>query len=289
VQKEKDLGPEAKDKSVTVEAAQVSTLEGSIAYGPLLERFFERNGGMDKLLGIYSIKIHGTVIAEEGSRKETFSFTMVKKPPGQVRLNMLNEDTKMEATVLTDGTDTWEWRGDSPEKNGVQSADANAAAALMREAMYSDVAVEVLRSPRVLRELPRQASSDEPYDVIEMLLPHDVNARIYLDPKTSRAQRIDLVYDNGGVPNLYTIFVHDWMEVEGVPEPKSLTVFDNGAKVLDCVFDSISYNEGAYDSLFERPTLAPAAPAPAASTTAPAGSAPPPNGSTPPPATAPAK
>jgi hypothetical protein len=198
---------------------------------------------------------------------------MVKKPPGQVRLNMLNQSTGQEATVLSDGTDSWNWIGD-PGKNPVHRADNDQAAALMREAMYCDVAVEVLRSPRVLREMPRQASTEEPYDMIQMNLPHDVRALIFLDPRTSRAQRIQLDYDKDGAPNQYTIIVHDWMDVEGVPEPKAITVFYNGKKLLDCSFSSIAYNLGAYDVLFQRPTETPPAPASAASAAAPSGPAP---------------
>ena len=257
-----DIGPAAKTKAVTVEASRVSSLQGSAVYGPLLEQFFKRNGGMDKLTSIYSIQVHGIVTAAD-AKASVFSFTMMKKPPSQVRLSMKNEGDGTEGTVLTDGKETWKWIGNSPENAVVNTAGPNDVANLTHEAMWSDVAVEILRSPRVLRELPRQASSDESYDIVEMLLPHDVGARIYLDPETSRAVRLDLTFDQNGAPHLYTIFVHDWMDIEGVPEPKSLTVFSDGGKVLDCVFDKITFNQGAYDSLFQRPVVTSPAAAPA--------------------------
>jgi hypothetical protein len=232
-------------------------------YGPLLTQYFLHNGGTQELLGILSIQIHGTVTMQSG---ETLKFTMVKKPPGKVRINMHDDVSNKEATVLTDGQKTWKWTGD-PYANGVTLAPPDEAAALAREAMYCDIPVEIIHNPHFLSEIPRELGEDQPDNYIQTILASGMRALIFLNPDTWRADRVQIDYDQNGVPCTYTILVREWMTVAGVSEPALIDVYVNGTKLLQCRFDSITYNPGAYDVLFEPPGDAASAPlaAPAAS------------------------
>jgi len=231
-------------------------------YGPLLTHYFTSNGGTQKLLAILSIQIHGTVTMDSG---ETLNFTMVKKPPGKIRINMHDTLTNKEATVITDGHDTWKWSGDAYQ-TGILPAPPEEAAALVREAFYCDVPVEIIHNPHALREIPRVLGEDEHDNYVETLLGDGMRALIFLNPDTWRADRIQIDYDQKGIPCSYTIFVRDWMTVDGIAEPSLIDVYVNGDHLLQCKFDSITFNPGAYDVLFEPPAdaVSPPAAAPAA-------------------------
>ncbi len=249
-------------------------INSAVPYGPLLTHFFTSNGGTQKLLSILSIQIHGTVTMDSG---ETLNFTMVKKPPGKIRINMHDSITNNEATVLTDGHETWKWTGD-PFQNGVKPAPSEEADALIREAFYCDIAVEIIHNPHALREIPRVLGEDEHFNFVQTPLGSGMRALIFLNPDTWRADRVQIDYDLKGVPCSYTIFVRDWMMVDGIPEPSLIDVYVNGTHLLQCKFDSITFNPGAYDVLFQPPadlvSLPTPPPAPAA---APTPAAPPPS------------
>ncbi|MGA2053538.1 MAG: hypothetical protein ABSH19_09520, partial [Opitutales bacterium] len=202
-------------RSTTVYTLAQNPIVASVPYGPLLTQYFTRNGGTQKLLGILSIQIHGTVTMQSG---ETLSFTMVKKPPGKIRINMHDDVSNQEATVLTDGRDTWKWTGD-PYHNGVQPVSPDETAALVREAMYCDIPVEIIHDSHALREIPRELGEDEHYNYVQTLLNGGIRALIFLNPDTWRADRIQLDYDQSGIPCSYTILVREWMTVSGISEP----------------------------------------------------------------------
>jgi hypothetical protein len=258
-------------RSSTVYTLSDNPIVASVPYGPLLTQYFTHNGGTIKLLGILSIQIHGTVTMQSG---ETLNFTMVKKPPGKIRINMRDNVSNQEATVLTDGQDSWKWSGD-PYQSGVHPTPPDEAAALVREAMYCDIPIEIIHNPHALREIPRQLGEDEHFNYVQTILNGGMRALIFLNPDTWRADRIQIDYDQAGVPCSYTILVRDWMTVSGISEPSLIDVYVNGSHLLQCKFDSITYNPGAYDVLFEPP---PDAVKPAAATAPPASpsSSPPP-------------
>jgi hypothetical protein len=257
----------------TVYSVPDSPIVSATPYGPLLTRYFTSNGGTQKLLGILSIQIHGTVTMDSG---ETLSFTMVKKPPGKIRINMHDTLTNNEATVITDGHDTWKWSGDAYQ-TGVHPAPPDEAAALVRESFYCDVPVEIIHNPHALREIPRVLGEDEHFNYVQTLLGDGMRALIFLNPDTWHADRIQIDYDQNGIPCSYTILVRNWMTVDGIAEPSLIDVYVNGTHLLQCAFDSITFNPGAYDVLFQPPAEASipsavppiaeptAAPAPAAS------------------------
>jgi hypothetical protein len=241
----------------TVYSVADNPLVAGTPYGPLLTQYFTHNGGAQKLLGIFSIQIHGTVTMESGT---ILNFTMIKKPPAKVRINMHNGLSNSEATVVSDGRSTWKWTGD-PYLNGARPAPQEEIAALIRESFYCNLPVEIIHNPHALREIPRALGEDEHYNYVQTLLGDGMRALIFLNPDTWRADRIQIDYDQGGIPCTYTIVVRDWMTVEGIAEPALIDVYVNGSHLLKCQFDSITYNPGAYDVLFQPPADLPKTPA----------------------------
>jgi hypothetical protein len=228
-------------------------------YGTLLTQFFAHNGGVTKLLGIHSIQIQGTVTLPDGNTK---NFTLTKKLPDKVRLNIHDNLSTSENTVLTNGHDTWVWGGD-PYVNGVRPAIPSEASAILREALYTDVAVAAIQRPHDITESTPPGDS-APAFVLQ--LPDGMRAQVFPDPKTWLPSRIQINYDQDGHPNTCIIAVREWMTVEGVPEPSSFDVTLNDAPLLQCHINRIVYNLGVYDILFEPPLGAStaAAPSPAA-------------------------
>jgi hypothetical protein len=84
-----------------------------------------------------------------------------------------------------------------------------------------------------------------------------MRARIFPDPDTWRPGRIQIDYERDGKPNTNVITVEEWMTVAGFPEPARISVTLNGQPLLDCRFESIIYNSGMYDILFQPPMGAP--------------------------------
>ena len=244
--------------------ASASPLQGADDYGALLAQFFAHNGGVTKLLGIHSIQIQGTVTLADGNTK---NFTLTKKLPDKVRLNIHDNLSTGENTVLTNGHDTWVWIGD-PYTNGIRPAIPTEASAVLREALYTDVAVAAIQHPHDVTE------STPPGDIapaFALQLPYGMRAQVFPDPKTWLPSLIQINYDQDGHPNTCVISVRSWMTVEGVPEPASIDVTLNDALLLKCHINSIAYNLGIYDVLFEPP---PGALAVAAPSTAPASGSP---------------
>jgi hypothetical protein len=248
-----EAGTKDNARSAPVYSVADSPLAGSMPYGPLLAQYFTRNGGTQKLDAIHSVQVVGTVTMPNGT---SVKFTMVKKPPGEVRISMHNNLSGSEATVLTNGADTWQWVGD-PYQNGVQRSSADEASALLREEFYCDTPIELIHNLSVLREIPREVGEDEPYNIIETRLARDMRLMVFLNPDTWHADRLQIDYDQNGAPCSYVILASNWMTVDGVAEPAQLQVYANGQPLLQCHIDGITYNLGAYDVLFVPPADAP--------------------------------
>jgi hypothetical protein len=244
------LLPAAAEKSAPAENATVLL---QAPYGPLMEQFFDHNGGKVKLDDIHSVEIRGVVAMVGG---DTLSFTMVKKLPNDVRLNMRDLSNGGESTVLTNGTDTWLWSGD-PYENGISHAPAEILQMLQRETLLFNVAVELANHLSSLREVPPPAGSKTANPVIELAMPNDMLASVYLNPLNWRPDRVDITYEDKGQPVLYSVLVRDWQVVDGVPEPSSIDVFQNDQPFLHCHVSTLTYNLGAYNLLFEPPVNAP--------------------------------
>jgi len=241
-------------------------------FSPLLAQFFAHNGGSAKLLAIHSVNIQGNVTLPAGN---TLHFSLVKKMPDKVRLNIHDNLSTNESTLVTDGNTTWKWI-DDPFKNGVRKALPSEAAAMLRETLYCDVAIEAVNHSGNITEPAAADAADHHFD---LQLPGGMRARIFPDPDTWRPSRIEIEYEQDGKTNTNVITVEDWMTVAGFPEPAKISVTLNGQPLLDCRFESIVYNSGMYDILFQPPLSAPvAAPdAPSAASTHPPPPAPAPN------------
>ncbi|MGA2053537.1 MAG: hypothetical protein ABSH19_09515 [Opitutales bacterium] len=252
--------------------AIASVMGDNQAYSPRLSQFFAHNGGAQQLLAIRSINAQGTVTLSSG---ETLKFTLIKKPPNKVHLNIHDNASTNENTIITDGQDSWKWI-DDPYKNGVRHTLPDELNAILREALYCDVPIEVIQHVHDVTEPAGQDATDHSFI---LQLPGGMQAKIFPDPETWRPSRIEIDYQQNGHANTNVITVNDWMTVNGLPEPADISVTLNDKPLLECHFNAITYNVGVYDILFQPPGGAPAAPMPPATPSTPP--APPPAGSVP--------
>ena len=153
---------------------------------------------------IHSINIQGNVTLPAGN---TLHFSLVKKMPDKVRLNIHDNLSTNESTLVADGNTTWKWTGD-PFQNGVRKATLSEATAMLREVFYCDVAIEAVNHSGNITE---PAASDDADQHFDLQLPYGMRARIFPDPDTWRPGRIEIDYEQDGKANTNIITVHDWM------------------------------------------------------------------------------
>jgi hypothetical protein len=135
----------------------------------------------------------------------------------------------------------------------VESLSIDQLKALQREAMYCGVIFELLDNPHTLREVEHVSDDQEQYNRVLGTLANGMRLEVMIDPGTQRAERVQIQYDENGVPMFYVIMVKDWMTVNGVEEPSRFEVFVNGQKLLDGKINQVTYNAGVLDVLFDPP------------------------------------
>jgi hypothetical protein len=233
---------------------------GADVFNPLIYQFFLRNGGVSALAEVRSVEIRGIVTMHNGNQ---LSFTMVKKPPNRVRLNIHDIVSPRESTLVRNGDATWKWSGD-PFKNGVRRALPEEVDTLLRETLMFDVPMELLvRGDTLQASLPAGSAAGAP-PMLTTPVSADMVAQVYLNADTWRPERLDFVYGGKDKPTRYSIRVRQWMMVMGLPEPKQLDVLVNNQPLLSCQVESIVYNNGVLNVLFEPPAEAPRTTLPAA-------------------------
>ncbi len=261
--------PEAKPPGAPTRSPSIYTMNNhgpasAVSYGPIMWDYLSHNGGLDKLQDVRGLQVQGNVTMANGS---VLNFTMVKRPPDKIRLTMRAGPAQEEATVLANGDRGWRWVGaagaQAPESLGPEQLKA-----IEREALYCGVIFELINSPHTLREIAHVSDDQDEYNRVLGTLPNNMRVEVLIDPDTQRADRIQIQYDENGVPCLYVIQVKEWMTVNGVDEPSHFEVFVNGGKLLDGKINQVTYNAGVLDVMFEPPAAA--KPAAAAGESAPA-------------------
>jgi hypothetical protein len=244
------------------EPSAAAVMGSDQTYSPRLTQFFAHNGGAQKLLDIHSINIQGTVTLPNGN---TMKFSLIKKMPNQLHLNIHDNNSTNENTIITDGQNSWKWIGD-PYVSGIRHTIPDELNAILREALYCNVPVEVIQHVHDVSEPAVQDLGDNSFI---LQLPSGMQAKIFPDPDTWRPSRIQIDYQQDGRANSCVISVREWMTISGLPEPAWIVVTLNDQPLLECRFNTITYNLGVYDILFQPPGGAPAAPMPGATPSTP--------------------
>jgi hypothetical protein len=193
-----------------------------------------------------------------GNPNSPLDFTLIVKQKDKVKLTVMAPDG---STVLiskgSDGKKNW-------HKAGLFSGDATGAVAHFIDGhtirtiarLFDDDNVLSDKGPADPNHAPESASSR----VIEAKYKKGLSARYYIDNTTSLITRIEfetgatysLLLDNKKYPVMAAFVFSDYRQVNGIPTPFKIGVYEGLTKVEELNFTSVQYNTGVKDKDFDR-------------------------------------
>jgi outer membrane lipoprotein-sorting protein len=211
----------------------------------VLDKMIQAQGGRKTLEAIKDTTTTGSL--EMAQMGMTGSMTMYNKEPNLMRMDMEAQGFTM--TQAFDGQTAWQT---NPMTQTTEVMSEQQSLYVKRGAL-GNVALLKPEAYGIAYELKgNEKINDKDYIVLQQKHADGYTVDLYLDPQTylpykSKSKTMDMM---GGEVDQETV-MEDYQTIDGIPSPRSLTIYQNGVEFIRIKISSVKFNSGLEDSLFK--------------------------------------
>jgi hypothetical protein len=195
-------------------------------------------------------------ISRTGDKNGPLDFTLTVKSKDKVkRVVRTSDGSKVLVSIGSDGKKSWHSSGPftgNATGNAAHFIDSHTIRSLAR--LFDDGNALTDLGPADAKHAPESASSK----VIEAKNGKGASTRYYIDNTNSLVTRLEfetgafytMLFSDKKFPAMHSLVFSDYRQVNGIPTPFKIAVYEGLTKIEEMNFTSVQYNTGVTDDAF---------------------------------------
>jgi outer membrane lipoprotein-sorting protein len=222
--------------------ASISWVVYAQSVDEIVAKNIEAKGGADKLRGVQSMKLTGTLSGRGGQAP----LTIWSKRP-----NLARQETEMQGTAMVrafDGTKAWMMVGpDAQEIAGPQAQTTR------EQAEFDTPLLDYKAKGHTVELVGTETLAGGKVYHLKLTTKGGQVQHFFIDADTGIEKQTSVALDQGGQPLNIVTDLSDYRDVDGIKVPFAVKQTVNGTPVTTLVVDKVQFNIPIDDAIFRMP------------------------------------